>query len=245
VNRIGVHRKGARLVAVGLVVIIVGMVFAASRNAALADPKPPMPIVTVKDAGPWRLSVVTGESSKGAGVTFNVQDPAALAAYAAAVGQIGPSVFDGQSEVLVLVTFRYPLSIERFTDLMRASAVSVKSYRIRTFESDGRRGTVGGAPEPDGTILSSQHLSSIVQREQIKSGLATITVAGVIDAEVVLNREGYDSLARNGTDVFLVDVMRGVAARELAKAGEHHVPMDEITLQPIYWFMEDFGMTGP
>lgn len=72
----------------------------------------------------------------------------------------------------------------------------------------------------------------------------TATIAGVVSAEVIVSEVAYEALGRNGGEVFLVDIMRAIAHRELTRKGINDVRMETITLQAPYWQMEDFGLTG-
>lgn len=201
-------------------------------------------VTALKDAGTWRLLHTSTGESRGTSVQYDVRDRQALLNYAESVRREGPTAFENHADVPALVTFNHPIPAERFLEMVSLAGASVKSYRIRTIQSDGRRGTIGGAPELDGRILDPSHVARMVDNQHQKRDV-TMTVAGVIDAEVVVNPRSYEALTRNRSEVFLVDTMRGVAARELAQRGILDIPMAAIGLTAPYWSMEDFGLTTP
>ena len=80
--------------------------------------------------GAWRVAVVRADGATGAGVSYSVQREESMA-YSEAVRLLGAGAFDYQGTIPALVTFRHPITFERFVEMMNFSGAVVKSYRIR------------------------------------------------------------------------------------------------------------------
>lgn len=241
------HRRVVPLVTLvlGVAVAAAGL-FAWSQSTAGA---PPQRERVVKDAGAWKLLVTTDEAIDEKGrpirsgaVLYNTAEASSIVAYGNAVKAFGPSAFADQKTVPVLVTFDRPVSFERFTSMMQGAPAGVKSFRIRTGGPDGTKGTIGGSPEPDGTLVSAQHVQGFLERQRNKSGQVA-TIAGIIDAEVTVDVTGYTALSSQ-PEVYLVDTMRGIAARELAGAGIGGYGLADIRLRGPYAYLEELGLIG-
>ncbi len=227
--------------ALGAVLLLGGGTVAAQTGALF----PTTPTYeTVSQMGSWRVDYVrvAGDSKRpgqtsGAGVAYDSTQRDGILKYAESVRQVGRRAFDGQTTVPALVTFRHPIPPNRFSELMQQSSAKVKSYRIRTVRPNGERGTLTGAPESDGTIFDPQHAARLLRDRPD-------TVQGMVDAEIIINVRGYDSLSLAATEVFLVDTLRVAAQAELVKKGRNDVPVEKIYLIPPYWALEKFGLTN-
>lgn len=246
---------------IGLAIALIGL-FSWSYPTAGAPPQykagatpqrgassPPPQERTVKDAGAWKLVAAAdgtvdekGRAIKGAAVLYSTTEQSSIEAYTGAAQSLGVGAFTGHQTLPVLITFNRPVSFERFTSMMQDAKVEVKSYRIRTRNADGSRGTMGGSPERDGTIVSVQHVQDFLDRQQGKSGQVA-TIAGIIDAEIVVDLSGFARL-NTQQEVYLVDAMRGVAIRELAQSGVVGTGLADIELRGPYAYLEDFGVFG-
>lgn len=238
--------RALALASVLVIFALVGSSLGWRATASAGEPQAQVNTVKVKETGIWTLYATTGLDENGrpimgAGVSYQEADAMKIGAYADVVRGIGVGAFAGE-RLPVLVTFKRPVSSERFTDLMREANAGVTSYRLRTFDADGNRGIIGGAPESDGTILNFQHAQQFADRYQTKTGRAA-TIAGVIDAEITIDAAGYAALSAQ-SDVYLVDVMRGVAARELAQARLAGVKLTDIYLRGPYPSLEALGVLG-
>jgi len=233
-------RLAVLLVAVGLV--ISAWVVRSSQSTA-ADPLIPAPATAdlMRGSG-WSVKTEVLGDQVAAGVSFSTYERSALLDYAERVRGAGAHVFDRHDTVPALVTFRHPISLETFPELMERAGASVVSFRIRTVEPDGRRGTLGGAPEPDGTVLDVEHVATFTERQEQSKG-GPLKVLGVIDAEVLVDRAAFDRLTSNVDDVFLVDIMRAVVYDHLPDTAKDRVPMRDVRLEPLYWHLEDNGLT--
>ncbi|MES4787719.1 MAG: hypothetical protein C4294_20070 [Nitrospiraceae bacterium] len=236
------YSKNSVLIGTILSLAILANTVLNSFNQATAAPEEPS-IQIIKDAGAWRIVVVRTQGSLSAGVTYNLQRREDITSYVEAVQMFGPKAFKGQETIPALVTFRRPLTFERFLELINTSGAKVQSYRIRTVLTDGTRGTLGGVPEPDGTIVDRGHIQRLLDMSKKRSGQVA-TVAGVVDAELLISRSAYERLNQNTSDVYLIDLMRAIAYQELVTAGIRNASMANVTVQGPYWFIEEFGLVG-
>ena len=126
---------------------------------------------------------------------------------------------------------------------MMSQAGATGWFNIRTVEPDGRRGTLGGAPEPDGTILDADHAAAMTGQKSKDLG-GEVRMEGVVDAEIIVDRAAYDELSSQANDVFLVDIMRAVAVDHLPSEVSGQVSMSAVHLEPLYWHLEDDNLTA-
>src|SRR5690606_32710807 len=98
---------------------------------------------------------------------------------------------------------------------------------------DGTRATMGSPASADGTLPIPSGL-----QQRIVSG------EGVIDVEAIIDRAAWEALNAH-PDVYLVDVMRAIAADLLAEHGIEGVAIHDIGLNPLFWLMEDYGIVPP
>ena len=127
----------AALFALALVVVTIAVgAMLGSVNQTSGSPEWP-PVQIVKEGGAWRVAVVRADGATGAGVSYSVQREG-LVAYSEAVRLLGATAFDYQGTIPALVTFRHPITFERFVEMMNFSGAVVKSYRIRDRLESGR-----------------------------------------------------------------------------------------------------------
>ncbi|HET7036761.1 MAG TPA: hypothetical protein VFI42_13835, partial [Thermomicrobiaceae bacterium] len=206
---------------------------AAAPTPAPMIPTPP-PVTTVRDTGAWQLMYVTYDGQPAAGVEYDARSRDGILAYRDAVRQLGARAFDHHDQVPALLTLTHPLSTEAFAALIHDAGATVKSYRYRTMDASGTRGTMGFPAGPNGEIGAPDDPTD-------KSG-QPYNVHGVIDADIVVDADSYARLSQS-PDVFLVDVMRAVADDTLREQGLTAPALDDISLTAPYWFMEDTGLT--
>ena len=144
----------------------------------------------------------------------------------------------GQKDLSVTVSFRKPLSIDEFRDWARKVPLRVSGYQLRIVAADGRRWTLGGAPQ--GTELVStpdvqRHLSNLAAK-------GATDVRGIIVAEGVVDAAAYDQLA-NEPSVFVADVTRSAAKAHIAKnvRGIDQARL-AVLVAPAFSWMEDLGL---
>lgn len=194
---------------------------------------------TIVDEDNWTLTAVRVGEQTAVGVGFDVTSVEGIQAYVEVVNNIGMDAFSEVDAVPALVTFARPVPFDEFVLLMEASGAEVVSYQIRVIQSDGYRATIGGSPDPDGTILNPHTATSLVENQK-RSG-RTADVPGVFEAEVVVDSDAYQTLTLSDT-VFLVDVMRAVGAAVARDQGMLVVEMQDVDLLRPYWHMEDLGI---
>ena len=204
-------------------------------NAAAPTPviPTPPPLTTVRDAGAWKLIYATYDGQPAAEVQYDARTREGILAYRDAVRQLGANAFAHHDQVPALVTFNHPLSTEEFAALIHDSGATAKSYRYRTVDASGVRGTMGFAPGQNGEISGPDNPTAT-------SG-APYNVHGVFDAEVVIDADAYARLSQDA-NVFLTDVMRAVADDTLRQQGLAAPSLDDISLTAPYWTMEDTGL---
>lgn len=225
-------------------VLVMTVTLLLSQRSTTAEPAYPAMNHTLLVQGKhWSLKTEEVENHVAAGLYLDSHDQATLEDYAQAVQRYKAAAFATHNTIPALVTFRHPIAPESFPKLMTAAGATVESFTIRTIEPDGRRGTMGGAPEPDGTILDVNHVAALSDLQAKNLG-APVQVAGVIDAEVIVDRAAFEQLSAQTNDVFLVDIMRAVAFDHLPAAMKDRVSMKSVYLKPIYWYLEDNQMTS-
>ncbi len=240
-----IRRRGLRRgVAIIVITVLVSLaMISANGRSTIAEPEfPPLAGDTLIHGKGWTLRTEEFEGNVAVGVVFGSYDRESLGAYADAARANMKAVFARHEVVPALLTFRRPIPVEEFPNLMASSGATVMNYRIRTIEPDGRRGTIGGAPEPDGTVLDMDHLADFSSRQEAKE-TSPLHILGVIDAEVIVDRSAYGTLSGRD-DVFLVDLTRAVAV-DLLPADRQQVPISEVRLEPLYWHLEDAGLVLP
>ncbi|CCF85175.1 hypothetical protein [Nitrolancea hollandica] len=146
--------------------------------------------------------------------------------YAAHVHEKAPTVIAQKGRAGALVTFRHPLTAERFNSLMAQPGISVESFRIRVIKPNGERAIIGGAPEPDGTILDPAHVFRVAAQAKDNAG-GNLAILGVFDARVTIDQSSYEAL-RAVPDVFLVDPVQDNSDNQFL----------------LYHAMEDAGLAG-
>lgn len=103
----------------------------------------------------------------------------------------------------------------------------------------GPRNVATPTPRPAGTLIDEEGLARLVARQSATAG-EVVHVQGVIEAEIVIDVNGYAALAGQ-PEVFLVDVMRAVAQRYALAQGVR-VPPEAVQLQSPYYFLEEYGL---
>lgn len=235
-------RRGAATIAI--IALISLAIMSANGRSTIAEPEfPPLAGDTLIRGAGWTLRTEEFEGNIAAGVVFSSYDRESLLAYADAARANIEAVFARHEIVPALLTFRRPIPVEEFPNLIASSGATAMNYRIRTIEPDGRRGTIGGAPEPDGTVLDMDHLADFALRQEAK-GTSPLHIFGVIDAEVMVDRSAYGALSGRD-DVFLVDLTRAVAVDLLPAELRQQIPISEVRLEPLYWHLEDAGLAPP
>lgn len=229
----------------GMVVALLAMLNWSSTTMSA----PPEQDRVVKDAGAWRLigpadgAVDTkGRPLTGAAIVYDRGSAERIEQYVSASRAVGSKAFSERATLPVLLTFNKPIGFEEFTALMKGSNAQVTSFRIRTINPDGSGGTLGGRPEPDGTIVSPEHVRALLDRQQARVGQAP-TIAGIFDAEIIIDIAAYESLA-NHPQVYLVDTLRGVALVELRLANLSRIPIETVVLEGPYPALERLGLIG-
>lgn len=189
----------------------------------------------------WTIESVAVDNRQAVGVRYDPTQAETILAYRESVRTHGADAFtDSRSEIPVLVTFTHPIDFAYFRAIVEDSGASVISYQIRALQSDGRRGTIGGAPTVDGKLLNPVKVDNLVDHQQQKREVQ-IDVQGVFEAEMVVDAEAYHMLTVN-SDIFLVDVMRAVAVTAASNAGIQQINMANVELIAPYWYMEDLKM---
>ena len=181
-------------------------------------------------------------------VMYDASSPEALRHYAEASRVRGQELIDsGVTELYVWVTFRYPLDLSVFEDIVKQSGLDVKRYTIRALGQKGDRIGISGGPL-DGVLfpppLLDRALESIQEHENGQAELK-----GVFEVTGVISAEGYQKLIQDPR-VFLVDVTGSLVYHH--PAYKNRVRMDwkefiasfQIGSGPgaPFWYMEDFGL---
>ena len=202
----------------------------------------------IKDGGAWRiehtltLEHVLGVTRNVAGVQvqFDINRKAGILAYRDAVRKEAPAAFTSMTTIPALITFAKPMTAERFVVVMMAAGTEVKSFQIRIQAGPGQVGFITGAPDGVRKLDPTQ-----VERYMANlPGYRIDALMGVIATEALVAQEGYDILAQNTQEVFLVDVMRAVAHSELIRIGIIDMPMERIQVTTPYWRMEDYALAA-
>lgn len=241
-----IRQRGLRrgVTAIAIAALISLTMISASGRSTIAEPEfPPLAGDTLAHGEGWTLRTEEFEGNVAAGIVFSSYDRESLLAYADAARANVDAAFAQHEIVPALLTFQRPIPVEEFPNLIDRPGATTISYHIRTIEPDGRRGTIGGAPEPDGTLLDMDHLTDFTLRQEAK-GASPLRVLGVIDVEVAVDRSAYEALSKLD-DVFLVDLTRAVVVDLLPAQFRQQVPISEVHLEPLYWHLEDAGLAPP
>jgi hypothetical protein len=214
-----------------------------SDKATIAEPEfPPLASDTLQQGPGWTIRTEEFDGNVAAGVIFSSYSRESLLSYADAARSNTEATFSQHETVPALVTFRRPVPIDEFAGLIEPSGATVISYQIRTIEPDGRRGTLGGAPEPNGVVLDLDHVADFAARQESK-GASPLRILGVIDAEVVVDRQSYDALSKLDA-VFLVDLTRATVVDSLSMDLREKIAISDVRLEPLYWHLEDTGLVS-
>ncbi len=146
----------------------------------------------------------------------------------------------GVHPLYMVITFRWPLSPEEFTQLIAESEMHVTKYRIRVIDGRGARATIGGQPSANERIPAGMLSTAIEGIEQASGGRAELK--GFFETQGIVYQEGYRRLLAH-PKVFLVDVSVTLAHQILQSRG-WKVRLDEIQFAggSPYWDMEDLGL---
>lgn len=181
-------------------------------------------------------------------VMYDASSPEALRHYAEASRARGQELIEsGVKELYVVVTFRYPLDLSVFEDIVKQSELEVKRYMIRVLGQKGDRIGISGGPL-DGVLLPSFLLQRAMESiQEHENGQAELQ--GVFEVTGVISAEGYRKLIQDPR-VYMVDVTGSLVYHH--PAFQSRVRMDwkefiatfQIDSGPgaPFGYMEDFGL---
>lgn len=179
-------------------------------------------------------------------VMYDASSPEAIRHYAAASRARGQELIDsGVTELYVWVTFRYPLDLSVFEDMVKQSGLDVKGYQLRALGQKGDRVTINGGPER-GVLVPLEQLDRAMKGIQAHENNQA-ELKGVFAVSGVVSVEGYKKLVQD-PHVFLVDVTGSLvyhhpAFKNRVRMGwKEFVDMFQFVSGSPFWYMENFGL---
>lgn len=248
-----------RMAIFGFIGLLLAGVGVLAANAAVAldleklRNRPPQPIVS-RSYDSWSFSAARLASGRvRVTVDYDATSRAGIEAFAGAMRAEGARLLrEGEQEFDVLVTFRRPLSTEEFQALVTSGDMAVRGYTIRTFQSDGLRGTTGQAAGGDKTVtVTGREFADSVAGLMAQLGDPAfqprgdkrVTGWGFISVEGTVNAAGYLAFVA-AAETYVVNVGATIALREVRNIEGRRPREYEVRGMSPYWWMENYGIAA-
>lgn len=181
-------------------------------------------------------------------VMYDASSPEALRHYAEASRVRGQELIDsGVTELYVWVTFRHPLDVSTFEDLVKRGGLDAKRYSLRALGQKGDRVTISGGSER-GVLVPLEQLDRAMKGIQAHENNQA-KLKGVFEVSGVVSVEGYKKLVQD-PHVFLVDVTGSLVYLNPTFRDKTRIDWKEFIARfqiegspgGPFWYIEDFGL---